>query len=362
MKTKELFKLTLLVLMALLGTLTASAAITYDFSAENAEGQVIYYNILDEDAQTVELACAYDTYSYGHNVYNGYGDIVIPSTVEYNGKTYTVTYVKEKAFYRADITSVSLPNTIDSIGPLAFVDCMNLFSFTVPENVKILGGGMIYIYGESNMNTLYYNAKYADGRLWQIGSGPIPFYYGPIFLQDCEVIIGEEVEHLPDNFLRECEITSITIPSNVTSIGEYAFYNCEELGPYVIIPQNVTSIGKYAFSGCNALNTVIATMTTPPSIEANVFPKRKSQTLYVPIGCLPNYVTADYWKEFKEIKEPSRIYFEDSNVEAICVQNWDTNGDGYLDQIEAYMVTDLGTASKEIVRLRNSTNCNISRD
>ena len=93
MKTKELFKLTLLVLMALLGTLTASAAITYDFSAENAEGQVIYYNILDEDAKTVELALAYDYYGYGHNVYNGYGDMVIPSTVEYNGKTYTVTYV-----------------------------------------------------------------------------------------------------------------------------------------------------------------------------------------------------------------------------------------------------------------------------
>ena len=342
MKTKELFKLTLLVLMALLGTLTASAAITYDFSAENAEGQVIYYNILDEDAQTVELAYTYDSNGLGHNVYNGYGDMVIPSTVEYNGKTYIVTYVRRSAFYRADITSVSLPNTIDSIGNGAFLGCMNLSSFTVPENVKILGRGMLsgetgVGSGRSNVNKLYYNAKYADGRRYNANLGP--FYLG-----GCEVIIGEEVEHLPNNFLRECLIRSISIPSNVTSIGEYAFYNCRKLGPNVIIPQNVTSIGISAFSGCDSLTTVIATMTTPPSIEDNVFPDRRSQTLYVPSGCLPNYVTADYWKEFKEIKEPSRIYFEDSNVEAICVQNWDTNGDGYLDQIEAYMVADLGTA------------------
>ena len=337
MKTKELFKLTLLVLMALLGTLTASAAITYDFSAPNEAGQIIYYNILDEDAQTVELAYAYDTDGYGHNVYNGYGDMVIPSTVEYNGKTYTVTHVRRFSFYRADITSVSLPNTIDSIGNRAFATCMNLSSFTVPKNVKRLGGGMLSgESGRSNVNQLYYNAKYADGGRWNANCGPF-------YLDDCEVIIGEEVEHLPDNFLRLCNIKSITIPSNVTSIGEYAFYNCRHLGPNVIIPQNVTSIGISAFSGCDSLTTVIATMTTPPSIEDNVFPNRRSQTLYVPSGCLPNYVTADYWKEFKKIEEPTRIYFEDSNVEAICVQNWDTNGDGYLDQIEAYLVTDLGT-------------------
>ena len=337
MKTKELFKRTLLVLIALLGTLTASAAITYDFSAPNAAGQIIYYNILDEDAQTVELAYAYDTDGYGHNVYNGYGDMVIPSTVEYNGKTYTVTHVRRLSFYRADITSVSLPNTIDSIGNRAFATCMNLSSFTVPKNVKRLGGGMLSgESGRSNVNQLYYNAKYADGGRWNANCGPF-------YLDDCEVIIGEEVEHLPDNFLRLCNIKSITIPSNVTSIGEYAFYNCRHLGPNVIIPQNVTSIGISAFSGCDSLTTVIATMTTPPSIEDNVFPNRRSQTLYVPSGCLPNYVTADYWKEFKKIEEPTRIYFEDSNVEAICVQNWDTNGDGYLDQIEAYLVTDLGT-------------------
>ena len=160
---------------------------------------------------------------------------------------------------------------------------------------------------------------------------------------DCNVIIGENVEHIPNHFLWNSEIQSIHIPPSVTSIGEYAFRGCKGLTS-ITLPSGITSIGEGAFYNCTGINTVVACMTTPPSIEANVFPNRSSQTLYVPSGCLPNYVTADYWKEFKRIEEPTRINFEDSNVEAICVQNWDTNGDGYLDQIEAYLVTDLGTA------------------
>lgn len=100
------------------------------------------------------------------------------------------------------------------------------------------------------------------------------------------------------------------------------------------------------FKGMANLTFVISYMTTPVTISENTFPDRTNQTLFVPIGCLSAYATADYWKDFKNIVENSRITFADANVEAICVQNWDTDGNGYLDQVEAYMVTDLGTAFK----------------
>ena len=100
------------------------------------------------------------------------------------------------------------------------------------------------------------------------------------------------------------------------------------------------------FKGMSSLTIVISYMTTPFTISENAFPDRTNQTLFVPAGCLSAYATANYWNEFKEIKEPNRIYYNDSNVEAICVQNWDTDGNGYIDQVEAYMVTDLGTAFK----------------
>ena len=108
--------------------MTASA---YDFSADNAQGQTIYYNITDADALTIEVTCSY------HNSYIGqYGslagqDVVIPSTVEYNGKTYTVTAIGDYAFHALDlelnghssntgIRSIVLPHTVKSIGLWAF--------------------------------------------------------------------------------------------------------------------------------------------------------------------------------------------------------------------------------------------------
>ena len=336
MKTKELFKRTLLVLMALLGTLTASAAITYDFSAPNEAGQKIYYRISNTELQRV-----YVTHPNVQGAYSG--DVIIPSVVENNDIVYTVYGIDIDCFNHYSTSSVTLPNTIRIIGSAAFANT-DLSSLIIPENVTQLGPRVVARTGgivdhdtyTVNGFTLFYNAENANCGYNQFNRGI--FYLG----NDCEVIIGQNVEHIPDFFISESEIQSIHIPSNVTSIGEYAFSGCTGLTS-ITLPSGITSIGEAAFQNCTGISTVVACMTTPPSIEANVFPNRSSQTLYVPSGCMPNYVTADYWKEFKKIEEPTRIYFEDSNVEAICVQNWDTNGDGYLDQIEAYLVTDLGT-------------------
>ena len=337
MKTKDIFKQTLLVLIALLGTLTASAAITYDFSAPNEAGQVIYYRIRNTELQRVFV-----THPEVQGAYSG--DVIIPSVVENNDIVYTVYGIDSDCFNHYSTSSVTLPNTIRIIGSAAFANT-DLSSIIIPEDVTELGPRVVARTGGFNDHdthtvngfTLIYNAEHANCGYNQFNRGI--FYLG----SDCEVIIGQNVEHIPDFFISGSEIQSIHIPSNVTSIGEYAFSGCTGLTS-ITLPSGITSIGEAAFQNCTGISTVVACMTTPPSIEANVFPNRSSQTLYVPSGCLPNYVTADYWKEFKKIEEPTRIYFEDSNVEAICVQNWDTNGDGYLDQIEAYLVTDLGTA------------------
>ena len=343
MKTKELFKRTLLVLMALLGTITASA---YNFFAENAQGQILYYKITS--STTVEIT---NSNTFDGMCYNGYGDVFIPSTVERNGNTYTVTGIGEQCFSQSDITSISLPNTIITIGDYAFDRCYELTSLNIPENVTTLGkriiSGTAYSSNCPNLQRLYYNARYADGD-WEKGTNPMlggkDTYFGPFDIPNgCEIVFGENVEHIPNYFLCNSQIETIYIPSSVTSIGKYAFYDCWSNLTTVTISSNVTTIGIYAFAGCSKILSVISFMPTPPAIEPDNFPSRTEATLYIPTGCLPNYVTVDCWKEFKEIKEPSRIYFEDSNVEAICVQNWDTNGDGCLDSFEAASVTNLGT-------------------
>ena len=71
----------------------------------------------------------------------------------------------------------------------------------------------------------------------------------------------------------------------------------------VTIPSSVTSIVNFAFDGCSNLTSVAVEMETPVGINSYTFSNRKNAMLYVPYGCKAAYEAADYWKEFKEIVE-----------------------------------------------------------
>ena len=233
MKTKELFKRTLLVLIALLGTLTASAAQTpqYDFSALNADGKLIYYLITDTEAHTVDVS---NGDGYG-SVYDNYGYLEIPSTVEYEGIIYTVTGIGHHAFYGTrNLSSVSLPNTIITIKQYAFYECHSLASIELPESV----------------------------------------------------------EQIEDGAFRYCScLTSVTMGNHLTSIGINAFSYCSLTS--IVIPSSVTSIGRYAFNKCDNLKTIVSLAQNPPIIDNYTFPNCIFQTLCVPVGCLSLYAAAD---------------------------------------------------------------------
>ena len=73
--------------------------------------------------------------------------------------------------------------------------------------------------------------------------------------------------------------------------------------------------------------------------------------LWVPKGCKSKYMDAEGWKNFGNIQEMEGadteiITFVDANVKAICVENWDTDGDSELSMDEAVAVTSIGTLFK----------------
>ncbi len=71
-----------------------------------------------------------------------------------------------------------------------------------------------------------------------------------------DVTIPNSVTSISSNAFSDCSrLTSITIPNSVTSIGEMAFYNCSSL-IYVTIPNSVTSIGEWAFYNCSSITSV----------------------------------------------------------------------------------------------------------
>jgi len=219
--------------------------------AYNFESGGIYYDITSPNT----VAVTYATGSY--NSYSGTVDI--PSTVTYNGTTYTVTAIGNSAFRNSsNLTGVTIPGTVTSIGESAFDQCYQLSSITIPNGIETIGGHAFdNCFG---LTTLIFNA---------VNCSPTPTYnhnpdyrcdyYGDMFCGCYNVttlIIGEEVQSIPDYaFLHFRSITSITIPNSVTYIGDGAFQDCYSLTS-VNIGNAVSYIGNYAFSGCSGLSSL----------------------------------------------------------------------------------------------------------
>ena len=94
----------------------------HDIEVANSDGKTIYYNY-NSDGSSVSVTYQGTDYSSYSNEYTG--TVVIPETVTYNGKTYSVTSIGYSAFaYCSSLTSVTIPNSVTSIGNGAFKNCI----------------------------------------------------------------------------------------------------------------------------------------------------------------------------------------------------------------------------------------------
>ena len=172
----------------------------------------MYYGI-NSDSTTVFV-------TYGPNKYRG--DITIPNTIAYEGKTYTVSSIGHSAFSGCnDLTSVAMGNTINFIGSDAFSSCLSLRAVTIGQSVKTI-------------------ANFA--------------FYGCSALT--EIIIPDNVTTIGESICSYCNsLTSATIGDGATGIGYRAFMGCRKLKE-ITIGKNVAFIGDEAFYNCTGLTKV----------------------------------------------------------------------------------------------------------
>ena len=216
---------------------------------------------------------------YGNNAviskYIGSAEKVeIPSKI--NG--YKVVAIGDKAFYDCkNLTKINIPDSVTSIGDYAFYDCINLTEISIPSSITTIGYGAFYwcaslteisipnsvtTIGERAFSGCYnlisFNVDKNNSNYCDIG--------GVLFSKDKTILIAypskksDSVYTLPDGvtsigdyaFYGCDNLTEINIPDSVASIGDYAFYLCDNLTD-INIPDSVTTIGYNAFVGCDSL-------------------------------------------------------------------------------------------------------------
>lgn len=204
----------------------------------------IAYNLNEAELTAEVTSSIYDKYS---------GNITIPEEINYSGKNYRVKRIRETAFSNnVELTSITIPNSITSIGRSAFYNCSGLTSVTIPNSVTSIEESAF-----SNCTGL--TSITISNSITSIGISAFANCTGLTF-----ITIPNGVISIGDNAFGSCTgLTSVTIPNSVTSIGTYAFSNCTGLTS-LTIPSSVTNIGYYAFFRCIGLTSI----TIPNSVTS----------------------------------------------------------------------------------------------
>ena len=230
----------------------------------------------------------------------------------------SVTSIGDYAFNSCtSLATVSISDGVTSIGDGAFEGCIGLTTVTIPASVTSIGESAFY--GCTSLTTVSIPASVTsvgsdafDNTPWLHDQPAGVVYVGKVaykWMGDAAIAtIADGTVSISPRAFSSAQITSVSIPASVTSIGNLAFNSCQDLTS-VIIPASVTSIGDYAFLSCTKLEYVYVLPTTPPTIGYNPFNACNALTaIVVPAAAYDTYYY-DYvtgWSSYQsKLKETS---------------------------------------------------------
>ncbi len=300
-------KLLLLCLTALFST----AIWAYNFSATSDDGQLFYLNYVSQSAFTCEVT--YESSQYKATDAYNVESIDVPATItDESGQEWTIVSIGDCAFYESpSLTSVTFPETLTSIGMLAF-ESVGITSITLPASLISFSG-----YGAFQGCTKLESVEFEEGI--QLSEIPQQTFMGCSSLTYIE--IPNSVTTIGNNAFQNCtSLTSISLPSGLTSIEKQLFYNCTALTT-IEIPAGVTTIDTTAFEDCSSLATFTVAegnTTFSASDDGVLFDINKTTLEVFPLGSsatsyeVPEGVTAIASYAFYDCVKVTEITFPES--------------------------------------------------
>lgn len=183
-------------------------------------------------------------------------ELSIPSTVAFEGKTYSVTSIGKEAYHRGggSLRSIYIPETITAIGKYAFYNFDSLVAIRVDKRNRVYDSREdcnAIILSKTNELVLGCQATVIPNTVTSIGESAFAScsHLTAISIPNSVKSIGSGA------FFRCHSLTAIAIPNSVTSIGDVAFYYCYSLAS-VSISGSVTSIGRDVFHFCDSLSCI----------------------------------------------------------------------------------------------------------
>lgn len=292
------------------------------------ESAVLYYQTSDQEVVNVSPRAGEDLEDLGYSVVKtGYNPMKDQGLIAFNKPLRMVTselFRKDvvSGYDPSNITSLTLPSQLTIINT-GLSDLSGLTSLTIPESVNT-----IYKYAFKNCSSLTdFGGPLAsadkrciirDNKVIAFLSNGLTSYTFPEGVEDIECSVGndnllesitfpEGVRIIGASFSESAHLTTIRFPESLTNLGADVFRGCTALTS-VTLPKNIRWIGMGAFWHCTGLQGIVLQGTTPPGVgdkaldgnndDPNYAGYESNCTIYVPTAFLKEYKDAlPYYKD-----------------------------------------------------------------